>query len=78
MQRTCCFSSPEAQFARWLMIASMAIAVLPVCRSPMISSRWPRPMAVIASMALMPVCSGSFTGWRSTTEGACVSSRRSS
>jgi hypothetical protein len=29
-------------------------------------------------MALMPVCSGSFTGWRSTTEGACVSSRRSS
>ncbi len=60
------------------MIASMAIAVLPVCRSPMISCRWPRPMAVIASMALMPVCIGSFTGWRSTTEGACVSSRRSS
>src|ERR1700691_2556419 len=77
-QRTCCLSSPEAQFARWLMMASMAIAVLPVCRSPMISCRWPRPMAVIASMALMPVCSGSLTGWRSTTEGACVSSRRSS
>ena len=60
------------------MIASMAIALLPVCRSPMISCRWPRPMAVIASMALMPVCSGSFTGWRCTTEGACVSSGRSS
>src|SRR6516164_1547304 len=78
MQRTCSFSSPEAQFARWLMIASMAIAVLPVCRSPMISCRWPRPMAVIASMALMPVCSGSFTGWRWTTDGAWVSSGRSS
>ena len=56
------------------MIVSMAMAVLPVCRSPMISCRWPRPIAVIASMALMPVCSGSLTGWRSTTDGACVSS----
>jgi hypothetical protein len=37
-------------------------AVLPVLRSPMISSRWPRPMGIIASMALMPVCSGSVTG----------------
>ena len=41
------------------MIASMAMAVLPVLRSPMISSRWPRPIGVMASMALMPVCSGS-------------------
>ena len=41
------------------MIASMPMAVLPVLRSPMISSRWPRPIGVIASMALMPVCSGS-------------------
>ena len=41
------------------MIVSMQMAVLPVLRSPMISSRWPRPMGVIASMALMPVCSGS-------------------
>ena len=44
------------------MIASMPMAVLPVLRSPMISSRWPRPIGVIASMALMPVCSGSLTG----------------
>ena len=36
----------------------------------MISSRWPRPMGIMASMALMPVCSGSRTGWRSTTPGA--------
>ena len=42
----------------------MATVVLPVLRSPMISSRWPRPMGVMASMALMPVCSGSLTGWR--------------
>ena len=46
----------------WLMIVSIATAVLPVWRSPMISSRWPRPIGTIASMALRPVCSGSFTG----------------
>ena len=28
----------------WLRIVSMAMAVLPVLRSPMISSRWPRPI----------------------------------
>ena len=43
----------------WLMIVSSAMAVLPVWRSPMISSRWPRPIGIIASMALRPVCSGS-------------------
>ena len=58
------------------MIVSIAIAVLPVCRSPMISCRWPRPIAVIASMALMPVCIGSFTGCRWTTDGAWISSWR--
>ena len=41
------------------MIVSMQIVVLPVERSPMISSRWPRPIGIIASMAMMPVC----TGW---------------
>ena len=40
----------------------MAIAVLPVVRSPMISSRWPRPIGVMASIALIPVCIGSFDG----------------
>ena len=58
----------------WLMIVSIATAVLPVPRSPMISSRWPRPIGIIPSMALMPVCSGSVTGWRSTTPGALNSS----
>ena len=52
------------------MIVSTQMAVLPVPRSPMISSRWPRPIGIIESIALMPVCSGSFTGWRSTTPGA--------
>src|ERR671930_104565 len=47
----------------WFRIVSIAIAVLPVERSPMISSRWPRPTFVIESIALMPVWSGSFTGW---------------
>ncbi len=60
------------------MIVSIATAVLPVWRSPMISSRWPRPIGIIASMALRPVCSGSFTGWRSTTPGALNSSGRNS
>src|SRR5215472_9869863 len=59
------------------MIVSMAMAVLPVCRSPMISSRWPRPIGVIASIALIPVCSGSLTFCRCTTDGACSSSSRS-
>src|SRR3954465_8834608 len=53
-----------------LMIVSIAIAVLPVWRSPMISSRCPRPIGIIASIALMPVCIGSTTGWRCTTPGA--------
>src|SRR5215472_2981784 len=78
MHLTWRFGSPDSQFERWLMIVSMAIAVLPVCRSPMISSRWPRPIGVIASIGLIPVCSGSLTFWRCTTDGACSSSARSS
>ena len=51
-------------------MASTASPVLPVCRSPSISSRCPRPMGIIASMALMPVCSGTVTGARSRMAGA--------
>src|SRR4051795_3643560 len=61
-----------------LMIVSTAIAVLPVWRSPMMSSRWPRPIGIIPSIALMPVCIGSFTGWRCTTPGALNSAWRNS
>src|SRR6478752_5162565 len=60
----------------WLMIASTATAVLPVWRSPMISSRWPRPIGIIESIALRPVCIGSDTGWRWTTPGALISAGR--
>ena len=58
------------------MIVSTAIAVLPVPRSPMISSRWPRPIGIIESIALMPVCSGSFTGCRTMMPGATISTGR--
>src|SRR5215211_7272643 len=69
-----CFSVPQCW--RWLMIVSRQTALLPVFWSPMTNSRWPRPMLVMASMALMPVSSGSFTGWRCTTVGACSSRAR--
>jgi len=50
--------------SRLLMIVSSAIAVLPVWRSPMISSRCPRPIGIIESIAFSPVCIGCSTGWR--------------
>ena len=40
----------------------------------MISSRWPRPIGTIESIAFRPVWSGSCTGCRSTTPGALNSS----
>ena len=46
-------------------MVSIAMAVLPVCRSPRINSRWPRPMGMSASMTLRPVWSGTVTGARS-------------
>ena len=46
------------------------MADLPVPRSPMISSRWPRPIGIIESRALMPVCSDWRTPCRATTFGA--------
>ena len=52
------------------MMVSMAMAVLPVWRSPMISSRCPLPIGIIASIALIPVCRGSFTGCLKITPGA--------
>ena len=44
------------------MIVSRQMVVLPVERSPMISSRCPRPIGIIASIAMMPVCTGWLTG----------------
>ena len=53
-----------------LMMVSSATAVFPVCRSPMINSRCPRPIGIILSMAFSPVAMGSRTGCRSITPGA--------
>ena len=57
----------------WLMIVSIATAVLPVWRSPMISSRWPRPIGTIASIDFRPVCTGCDTLLRQITPGATFS-----
>src|ERR1700749_815629 len=59
-------------------MVSMATAVLPVWRSPMISSRWPRPTGIRASMALRPGCTGSCTDFRGMMPGALTSTRRRS
>ena len=58
------------------MIVSIAIVVLPVWRSPMISSRWPRPIGIILSIALIPVCSGTLTLWRWMMPRAIASTGR--
>ena len=55
------------------MIASTATAVLPVWRSPMMSSRWPRPTGTIESIAFKPVCTGCDTDLRQITPGATFS-----
>ena len=60
------------------MMVSVAMVVLPVWRSPMINSRWPRPMGIMLSMALMPVCNGTETLLRSMMPGAGLSMRRCS
>ena len=57
-------------------MVSTAMAVLPVWRSPMISSRWPRPMGTMASMARMPVWRGTVTGSRERTPLASCSMGR--
>ena len=54
----------------WFNIAERAMLVLPVCRSPMMSSLWPRPMGIMLSMASSPVSSGVSTGARCMMVGA--------
>ena len=56
-------------------MVSMITAVLPVWRSPMISSRWPRPIGINASIAFRPVCIGSCTDLRGMIPGALTSTR---
>ena len=59
--------------AFWLIIVSTIIDVFPVWRSPMISSRCPRPIGISESMIFKPVCTGSCTLRRSIMPGARVS-----
>src|SRR3984885_8765869 len=75
MQYSFFVSSVPALMAFWFRIVSMITAVLPVCRSPMISSRWPRPIGINASIALRPVCIGSCTDLRGMMPGAFTSTR---
>ena len=63
------------------MIVSMPMVVLPIARSPMISSRWPRPRANrVSTTVTSPVCTGCTTRSRSMIDGAgrsigCIDSR---
>src|ERR1019366_6902423 len=50
-------------------MVSIAMAVLPVWRSPRINSRWPRPTGMSASMTFRPVWRGTVTGPRSMRGG---------
>ena len=54
----------------WFMIVSVAIAVLPVCLSPMISSLCPRPIGNMESIERRPVSIGTDTDLRSVMPGA--------
>ncbi len=63
-------------FLALLMMVSSAMAVFPVWRSPIISSRCPRPIGIMLSIALRPVDMGSRTPWRSTTPGSDTLDRR--
>ena len=55
------------------MMVSTAMVVFPVERSPIISSRCPRPIGITASMARMPVCNGAETDCRPIMPGAARS-----
>ena len=60
-------------FSFWFIIVSIATAVLPVWRSPIISSLWPLPTGTNASIALRPVCIGSETDSLGIIPGALTS-----
>ncbi|MPM37706.1 hypothetical protein SDC9_84325 [bioreactor metagenome] len=62
----------------WFIIVSVAMVVLPVCLSPMMSSLWPRPMGNMESIARIPVCKGVLTDFLSTILGALHSMGRKS
>jgi len=63
-------------FRFWLVIASKPIVVLPILRSPIISSRCPRPKGINESTTRKPVYKGSTTPSRGIIPGARTSASR--
>ena len=63
-------------FPFWFRMVSVAMVVLPVWRSPMMSSRCPLPMGIMESMALMPVWRGTVTDFLLIMPGAWCSMGR--
>lgn len=55
------------------MIVSRAIAVFPVCLSPIINSLYPLPIGTKQSTHFRPVCMGSVTDYRGIIPGALIS-----
>jgi hypothetical protein len=60
----------------WLMIVSIATAVLPVWRSPMMSSRWPRPIGIMRVDGLEARLQRLVDGLARMMPGALISTRR--
>lgn len=71
-QNSCLFKSPESKLVFWLIIVSIAIAVLPVCLSPIINYLCPLPIGTRPSTALRPVCIGSLTDFLGMIPGALI------
>ena len=68
-----CFSSLDSLIFFWFIIASIATAVFPVCLSPIINSRCPRPIGTRLSIDFKPVCIGSLTDFLGIIPGALTS-----
>ena len=64
---------PIGRGQRELIIGDRATGKTTICIDTMINSRWPRPIGIIASMAMMPVCTGWLTERRLMMPGAIFS-----
>lgn len=73
MQYNCFLVFPVSKFYFWLIIVSIAMAVFPVCLSPIISSLCPLPIGTKQSTDLSPVYIGSFTDCLGMIPGALIS-----
>ena len=71
-QNNCFLVSPESKLVFWLIIVSIAIAVFPVCLSPMINYLCPLPIGTNPSTAFNPVCIGSLTDFLGMIPGAFI------